>query len=231
LSAFDLGEIDNYQASLQGSDEWAYLLGMAYEIPELAFRMSLFFHNEVDHQLSGTVSAPLPDLSGNISHPVRANTLTPQSVHFNLQTGVTENWLVFLKLRWGDWSQLDKISLDAGPLSQELRLFSNDSLNYEIGVGVRVSERLNIGGQFASLVELGEPDLPEGLSGTNLRNPQGNRYSIGFGGKYKLTSRLKLGLFTSWFYLERGRFSDNAYTVELEPSQAFVFSGALNYVF
>jgi long-chain fatty acid transport protein len=231
LSSFDLGQTDNYHARLTGSEEWAYLLGLAYEIPALAFRVSVFFHNEVEHQLSGDVYAPLPDFSGSLSHPVSAETLTPRAVHFNLQMGIAENWLAFLKLRWGNWSRVDKISLDAGPLSQELLLFSNDSLNYEIGLGLRASERLNLAGRFSSLIELNEPDLPDGLSGTNLRNPQGDRYSLGFGGNYVLTSRLRFGVFASWFYLERGRFSDNAYTVDLDPSHAVVVSGALNYVF
>jgi len=231
LSRYKLGEQDNYRARLDGSKEWAYLLGLAYEIPELAFRLAVFFHNEVEHTLTGLAYAPVPDFSSTISHPLRGKTVTPKAVNISLQSGIAEDWLAFLNLRWGDWSSVDEIIVEAGPLSQQLTLFANDSLNYEIGLGVRMSDRLNMGAQFASLIELNEPDLPDGLAGTNLRNPQGERYSLAFGGNYAFNSAIKLGLSASYYYLQHGRFSDNAYTVDLETSHALVLSATLNYVF
>lgn len=231
LSRFDQGEFDNYRAQLQGSDEWAYLIGLAYEIPELAFRVSVFFHNEIEHELTGQVDAPLPDLSGTLSHSLSGRTLTPKAVNFSLQSGIAEDWLAFLVLRWGDWSSVDEILVQAGPLSQQLDLFSNDTLNYEVGLGVKINDRLNLGGKFSSLIELNAPELPDGLDGVNLRNPQGDRYSLAFGGNYAFTSKLSLGLSASYYYLQNGRFSDSAYTVDLEASHAFVFSASLKYVF
>ena len=231
LTQSDLGEFDNYRANLKGSEEWAYILGLAYEIPELAFRLSVFFHNEVEHQLSGQTFAPLPDFSGTLSQPLRGETLTPKALHLNLQSGIAEDWLAFLNLRWGDWSSVDEILVQAGPLSQQLSMFAHDTLNYELGLANRVSQRLNLGGQLASFIDLDKPKLPDGLSGTNLRNPQGKRYSFAFGGNYLITDSLRVGMSASYYFLRHGRFSDQAYTVNLETSHAFVFSGTLQYSF
>lgn len=231
LTDYDLGDQDNYSAQLNGSKEWAYLLGLAYEIPELAFRLSIFFHNQVEHSLKGYVQAPAPDLSGVLSSSLRAKTITPKALNLRLQSGIAENWLAFVNLRWGDWSSVDEIVVQAGALSQQLSLFANDTLNYEIGLATRINDRLNLGGQFASLIELNEPGLPDKLSGTNLRNPQADRYSMSFGGNYLVSERIKVGLSASYYYLQHGRFSDNAYTVKLETSHAFVFSGTLQYSF
>ena len=231
LSPSRMGMQDNYHAHLDGSKEWAYLLGLAYEIPELAFRLAVFFHNEVEHNLTGNAYAPAPDFSSTMSHPLRGKTVTPKAVHVSLQSGIAEDWLAFVNLRWGDWSSVDEILVEAGPLSQQLTLFANDTLNYEIGLGHKVNQRLNLGAQFASLIELNAPDLPDGLAGTNLRNPQADRYSLGVGGNYAFNSALKLGLAASYYYLQHGRFSDNAYTVELETSHALAMSASLLYVF
>lgn len=231
LTSYDLGDQDNYRAQLNGSNEWAYLLGLAYEIPELAFRLSIFFHNQVEHRLTGEVYAPAPDLSSLLSASLRAKTVTPKALNVGLQSGIADNWLAFVNLRWGDWSSVDEIEVQAGNLSQQLSLFANDTLNYEIGLAVRMNDRLNLGGQFASLIELNEPNLPNKLSGTNLRNPQADRYSLSFGGNYLVSEKIKVGLSASYYYLQHGRFSDNAYTVKLETSHAFVFSGTLQYLF
>ncbi len=207
------------------------MFGLAYEIPEIAFRASLFFHNEIHHDLSGQVEAPLPDFSNVVSERATGKTLTPKAVNFRIQSGVAEDWLAFMELRWGDWSSLDEMYVNAGNLSGGLVLFKNDTLNYKLGLGVKMTERLSLGGYVESYIDLNPPTIPQGIDGTNLRNPQADRYSIAFGGKYLLLENLSLALGGSYYYIEHGRFSDNTYTVELERSQAFAVGGTLTYLF
>ncbi|MFT6904590.1 MAG: long-chain fatty acid transport protein [Oleiphilaceae bacterium] len=226
-----LGSRDNYIATLDGSSKWGYLIGLAYEIPEVAFRASIFFHNEIHHDLSGKVEAPLPDFSNVISQTAESKTLTPKAVNFRLQSGIAEDWLAFMELRWGDWSSLDEMQVEAGDLSGGLVLFKNDTLNYKIGLGVKMTERLSLGGYFESIVDLNPPVTPKGIDGTNLRNPQADRYSLAFGGKYLLVKSLSLALGGSYYYIENGRFSDKSYTVNLDSSKAIAFSGTITYLF
>ena len=231
LTNQNLGLRDNYIATLDGSSEWGYIFGLAYEIPEIAFRASLFFHNEIRHDLTGHVEAPLPDFSSTVSLAAESKTLTPKAINFRLQSGIAQDWLAFIELRWGDWSSLDKIQVEAGSLSGGLVLFQNDTLNYKIGLGVKITERLSLGGYFESIIELSPPETPIGIDGTNLRNPQADRYSLAFGGKYLLLKNLSLALGGSYYYIENGRFSDNSYTVDLSRSQALAFAGTLTYLF
>tara|TARA_R110001592_G_scaffold288331_4_gene557361 strand:- start:23403 stop:24599 length:1197 start_codon:yes stop_codon:yes gene_type:complete len=231
LTNQNLGKGDNYIATLKGSTEWGYLFGLAYEIPEIAFRASLFFHNEIYHDLSGDVVAPLPDFSGIVSQAAESKTLTPKAINFRLQSGIAENWIAFMELRWGDWSSLDEMQVEAGDLSSGLVLFTNDTLNYKLGLGVKMTDRLSLGGYCESIVDLNPPTTPRGIDGTNLRNPQADRYSIAFGGKYLFFEGLSLALGGSYYYIENGRFSDKSYTVNLDSSQAVAFAGTLAYMF
>ncbi len=231
LTNQNMGRSDNYIASLNGSSEWGYLFGLAYEIPEIALRASLFFHNEIHHDLTGTVTAPLPDFSGVVTETAEAKTLTPKAINFRLQSGITENWLAFMELRWGDWSSLEELQVEAGNLSGDLILFKNDTLNYKFGLGVKLSERLSLGGYFESYFDINPPKTPIGVDGTNLRNPQAERYSLAFGGKYLLFKNLTMALGGSYYYIAQGRFSDNSYTVDLDTSKAVAFAGTLTYLF
>tara|TARA_R110001592_G_scaffold68269_3_gene209137 strand:+ start:14025 stop:15221 length:1197 start_codon:yes stop_codon:yes gene_type:complete len=231
LSNQNMGSRDNYIATLNGSTEWGYLFGLAYEIPEIAFRASLFFHNEIHHDLTGHVQAPLPDFSNVVSQAVEAKTITPKAINFRLQSGIAKDWLAFMELRWGDWSSLDEMQVEAGNLSSRLVLFENDTLNYKIGLGVKMNERLSLGGYFESVVDLNPPITPKGIDGTNLRNPQADRYSLAFGGKYLLVKNLSLALGGSYYYIEKGRFSDSSYTVDLNSSDAIAFGGTLTYLY
>lgn len=231
LTNMAVGINDNYSATLDGSTEWGYLFGIAYEIPEIAFRASLFFHNEIKHDLTGEVFAPLSDFSGLKSEKARSKTLTPMALNLRIQSGLAEDWLAFVEFRWGDWSSVNEIYVDAGDLSQDLVLFKNDTINYKLGLGYRVNERLSLGGYFESLFDINPEPKPPGIDGTNIRNPQGNRYSLAFGGKYALTSKLSIAMGGSYYYIERGRFADSSYTVNLDSSHAIAFSGTLAYMF
>jgi long-chain fatty acid transport protein len=231
LSNQNLKSHDNYVATLDSATEWGYLFGLAYEIPEIAFRASLFFHSEIHHDLSGQVVAPLPDFSAVVSHFAEAKTLTPKALNFQLQTGLAEDWLAFMELRWGDWSSLDEMQVEAGNLSSGLVLFKHDTLNYKLGFGVKISERLSLGGYYESIIDLNSPVKPDGVDGTNLRNPQGDRYSLAFGGKYLLFKNLSLALGGSYYYVKKGRFADEFFTVDLDKSHAVAFSGTLTYLF
>lgn len=231
LTNQNLGDKDNYSATLEGSTEWGYIFGLAYEIPEIALRASLFFHNEIHHDLSGSVDAPLPNFSGRISAPAKGKTLTPRAINFRLQSGIAQDWLAFLELRWGDWSSLNKMNIEAGNLSSELVLFQNDTLNYKLGLAYKASDRLSLGGYVESIVDLSPPDTLPGVDGTNLRNPQADRYSLALGGKYLLADDLSLALGGSYYHIKNGRFADKSYTVDLDQSSAIAFSGTLNYMF
>ena len=231
LTNQNLAKVDNYSANLEGSTEWGYIFGLAYEIPDIAFRASLFFHNEIHHQLSGKVYAPVPDFSRRTSASATGKTLTPRAINFRIQSGITQNWLAFLELRWGDWSRLNKMKIDAGTLSSELVLFQNDTLNYKLGLAYKMSDRLSLGGYVESVVDLSPPDTLPGVDGTNLRNPQTDRYSMALGGKYLLADDLSLALGGSYYYLKNGRFADTSYTIDLEQSHAIALSGTLTYLF
>ncbi|UXS01530.1 OmpP1/FadL family transporter [Agrobacterium tumefaciens] len=99
-------------------DGWGWRAGVAYEIPEIAFRTSLVYNSAVDHDLSGTVDlvnvpgavlpAEIRALGGRVV-PVYGSVSMPDSLELKVQSGIAPDWLAFGSVKWTDWSQIQVV--------------------------------------------------------------------------------------------------------------------------
>jgi long-chain fatty acid transport protein len=90
------------------AEGYGYRAGIAYEIPEIAFRASLVYNSEVKlDDITGTLD--LTKVNGT-SIPVYGSTAMPDSLEFKLQSGIAPGWLAFGSVKWVDWSQLQTVN-------------------------------------------------------------------------------------------------------------------------
>ena len=85
--------------------------GVAYEIEEIALRVSAMYYSEVD----------LDNVSGNLDLtqvfgvptviPVFGAATMPQAFELKAQSGIAPGWLAFGSVKWVDWSVLQTIPL------------------------------------------------------------------------------------------------------------------------
>ncbi|EKF16929.1 aromatic hydrocarbon degradation protein [Nitratireductor pacificus] len=88
-----------------GSNAVGWRAGLAYEIPEIAFRTELMYRSGTSHDASGTYNmAPIATGSGEL----------PQSLELKLQTGIAPGWLAFGSVRWTDWSVNETLQVYLG---------------------------------------------------------------------------------------------------------------------
>lgn len=156
--------------SVRFSDDLAvgYVLGAAYEIPDIALRVALTYNSKLTHDFD-TVETGLPGPLAALNG-VQTNTTvnTPQSVNLDFQTGVAKDTLVFGQVRWVDWSSFlvsprGFSQTPAGPSLVGLE----DTITYTLGVGRRFSDTWS--GAFSmSYEEKGNP-LVSPLAPTNGR--------------------------------------------------------------
>ncbi|MFD1744073.1 OmpP1/FadL family transporter [Rhizobium helianthi] len=86
---------------------WGWRAGLAYEIPEYAFRASLVYNSEVNlDDITGTLN--LSQVNGRVFNVYGAQKL-PDTLELKLQTGIAPDWLAFGSVKWVDWSQLQTI--------------------------------------------------------------------------------------------------------------------------
>jgi long-chain fatty acid transport protein len=136
-------------------DGWGWRAGIAYEIPEIAFRTSLVYNSAVDMDLSGkvdltTLPIGLNPISGLIT-PVYGKVSMPDSIEWKIQSGIAPDWLAFGSVKWTDWSQIQTIpfcavgspTCVAGTTSaiNTLDLFYRDGWTVSGGVGHKFNDQ------------------------------------------------------------------------------------------
>ncbi|WP_397543399.1 hypothetical protein [Roseovarius salis] len=165
--------VAGYSAVASRSGALGYVLGAAWEKPDIAARVSLTYHSEVDHSLATTeTSGPLG------TNTSITNVSSPESVNLHAQTGIAPGTLLFGSVRWADWSDYviapsDYLVLTGG---SPLLSYTDDTTTYSIGVGRRFNESWS-----GSLSYSYEPQANTLF--TNL-GPTDGQSSIGVGLKY-----------------------------------------------
>lgn len=204
LSGLGYGALNGYNVKFASDQGLGYVLGAAYEIPDIAFRAALTYHSEVDLEMSATETFPagVPVMTG-----ATASTL-PQSVKLQVQSGVAKDTLVFGSVRWSEHSAF---TLDPPSPAPNLATM-NDSWTYEIGVGRRFTEKFS-----ANMTYIYEDE-----KGNNLVSPLApthGRQSLSVGGKYQVNEMLNVsgGIRYTWLGdalaapggIPRGTFTNN----------------------
>ena len=177
-----------YSASGARDFEAGYVVGAAYEIPDIALRVALTYSSEVTHSIA-TTEASVATGGADITSPDTQITL-PQSVNLDFQTGIAANTLLFGSVRWVDWSRTN-ISPDhyVNTLGQSALLdYDQDRITYTLGVGRKFNEN------WSGSVSVGHEAQQGGTTG-NL-GPTDGFTSLGVGvsyssGQHKISGGLR----------------------------------------
>ncbi|MCO6382345.1 OmpP1/FadL family transporter [Oceanicola sp. 502str15] len=156
----------NYTLSVETSSELGYLVGAAWEKPEIAARISLTYHSAITHEFNSTEFGGVPGTF---------ETTMPQSLNLEAQTGIAEGTLLLGSIRWVDWSEFD-ITPPNLPGNGSLVDYENDTITYTVGVARRITDN------FAGIATLSYEKQNGGYSG-NL-GPTDGRTSLGLAGRY-----------------------------------------------
>lgn len=166
-----------YSMTSDAATDVGYLVGAAWEKPEIAARVSLTYNSAIKQSLT------LNENGGIGTHT--ADIETPQSVNLDFQTGVAANTLVFGSVRWVEWSEfsLSSPNYALGTLVS----FSNDAITYNLGVGHKFSDA------FSGALSLGYEESNGGT--VSDLGPSDGYFSVGIGGTYtKDNAKISFGI-------------------------------------
>ena len=215
--------------SVNGSEEgeWGYVLGAAWEKPEIAARVSLTYNSEIDYSLPTTESSFNPqNPRATLTTQSTTKTSTPQSVNLEFQSGVAANTLVFGSIRWVEWSEFNVSppvykSLTGG---KSLVFYNDDVTTYTIGVGYKFNENWSGAVTYAYDTSIGGYSLNLG--------PVDGYSAIGIAATYtmdalKVTAGLRY-LDLDDTQTEFGRFTPAA---NFDGNSAYAFGLRIGYFF
>ncbi|MGY6696466.1 MAG: OmpP1/FadL family transporter [Roseinatronobacter sp.] len=169
--------LPGYTMSTNRDQAWGYLLGVAYEMPEIALRVALTYNSRIKHSFNAVETvAGDPPSTFNTSF----NTNIPASVNLEFQTGIAEDTLAFGSVRWVNWKDFDILPpvYQSDATRPPLVAYQKNSITYTLGVGRRFTEN------WSGSVSLSH-DTGNGNPTSNL-GPTGKRNSIGLGVSYTM---------------------------------------------
>ncbi|MCQ0971145.1 outer membrane protein transport protein [Paracoccus sp. TK19116] len=175
LNGAAYGPVAGYRVELDTETAIGYVIGAAWERPEIAARVSLTYNSEIEHDFDTSETGPLVDpdgpgpippvpiLNGSSTTTVK----TPESWNLEFQTGVAADTLVFGSIRWVNWSEFrvdpeNFVTVTGGGLVE-----LEDTTTYTLGVGRKFTE--NWSGSASFTFEKEGDDLVSPLAPTNGR--------------------------------------------------------------
>ncbi len=193
-----------YTLSADGGTELGYVLGVAYEMPEIAMRVALTYSSEIQHTFSSAETGP----GAFPANPAgQFTTILPASVNLEAQSGIAEDTLLFGSIRWVQWSEFDLSppsfsAVAGGPLLA----YANDTVTYSLGVGRRFTENWS-----GAVTLTHEPTV--GGNASNL-GPVDGRTAIGLGAtwendRFEITGGIQYSHLNDATSPVGGAFNDN----------------------
>ncbi|MEI4233088.1 OmpP1/FadL family transporter [Roseovarius sp. D22-M7] len=122
------GTLGRYNLSVDTEYDLGYLLGAAYEIPDIALRVALTYESKTEHDFRDNTGAPF-------------TVELPQSVTLHAQSGIAADTLLFGSIRWREWTEFevapgDFFSFASGaPVTTPIAFNRSDVYTYRLGLG------------------------------------------------------------------------------------------------
>lgn len=161
LRGLAYGGFNGYSVDLATDTAVGYVVGIAYEKPEIALRVALTYNSKVKHTFDTTETLGVAVIGVT---PTRVD--TPQSINLDFQTGVAQDTLVFGQFRWVNWTSFRLDPATFTPLAGGL-IDLEDTRTLTLGVGRKFND--NWSGAFSMTYEDGGSPLVSPLAPTNGR--------------------------------------------------------------
>ncbi|MCZ0960874.1 OmpP1/FadL family transporter [Paracoccus benzoatiresistens] len=160
--------LSGYNVKLDNAWGLGWVAGAAYEVPEIAARISLTYNSPIEHDFDTTENTVL----GRVDSETTVK--TPRSWTLEGQTGIAPDTLLFGSIRWVNWSEfrVDPQALVSAPPSgfgvEGGLVELEDTTTYTIGVGRKFTENWSGSASFVYEPE-SDDDLVSPLAPTNGR--------------------------------------------------------------
>lgn len=132
-----------YTAVGDADQRVGFIVGAAYERPDIALRVGLTYESGFDHKFDTVENLPAVPTLDNFSSVTTVE--MPQTVVLDFQTGVAEDTLLFGAIRWSEWS-VWKVQPEGynSIFGQPITSFDNNVTTWQLGLGRRLSENLSV---------------------------------------------------------------------------------------
>ncbi|MCF6443254.1 OmpP1/FadL family transporter [Nereida sp. MMG025] len=122
-----------------------YLVGVAYERPDIAMRFALTYNSEIDHRFDAQTLNPS---TGGLVPIPDFRVVTPESLNLEFQTGIAADTLLFGSVRYAKWDGFNLTAFGTSGPETEFVRFTEDTTTFSIGVGRRLNENWSVAATY-----------------------------------------------------------------------------------
>ncbi|MEM1273939.1 MAG: outer membrane protein transport protein [Pseudomonadota bacterium] len=166
-----------YDLDVSNDIDFGFMVGAAFERPEIALRVALTYFSEIELNMNGvegagaagTAPSALPDVASVF------DVTLPQSLLLEAQSGIAEGTLLFGSVRWTEWTEF-LIDPALYPPTSALVDYEGDIFTYQIGLARQLNENWSVAGSLT--YEEAVQDFPGNLG------PTDGLLSLGLGAEY-----------------------------------------------
>ena len=238
-----------------GRDEAVgWLVGVAYQIPEIALKTSLTYRAKITHEMNAYEKHGAAGMTGSAAFDAALNNInntqgnpteitTPQSVNLDFQTGIMANTVAFANLRWVNWKDFSIRPYKFGAASVlapvvnktgkkdgfDLVAYTEDQYSINAGVGRKINDH------WAGNVSVGW-DSGAGNPVTTL-GPTEGYWNVGVGVQYSPAPNYFIAGGVKYFWLgdakaqSGSQFNTSGYVAEFEDNNAIAYGFKIGYKF
>ncbi|MBM7068479.1 OmpP1/FadL family transporter [Actibacterium sp. 188UL27-1] len=152
---------NGYSVDLGNDFGFGYLVGVAYERPDIALRVALTYNSAITHEFETNETF----LGTAIGPQSITETDSPESLNLDFQTGVAKDTLVFGNIRYAKWSEFKIVPEVFGGSTPTGLVDLDDSTSYTLGVGRRFTD--NWAGSVSYTYEEAQDPLVSPLAPTD----------------------------------------------------------------
>ena len=169
------GGFNGYSVDLEERIDVGWLVGFAYEIPDIALRLAVTYNSPITHKFDTTEF-----YLGRVIGESETEVSLPQSLNIDFQTGIAEDTLLFANYRFAEWSEF-KIEPELfTPAAQQGLVNLRDYHTFTLGLGRQFTDRF-----AASAAMTYEATVSEDL--VSPLDPTNGLFAISLGGAYDVT--------------------------------------------
>ena len=128
--------IVGYTASSPSDTGFGYLVGAAYEKPEIALRIALTYFSAIEHETEVTEYTGLTGTTNGTT-----SFETPEAFNLDVQTGIAENTLLFGGIRWVNWGDFAIAPpVYSALIGKPIVYYNGNYTAYTLGIGRKFND-------------------------------------------------------------------------------------------
>lgn len=195
------------------------VVGAAYEIEDIALRVSIVHEDSIDLQIDTTAPGTPYATTAGVDGVSKASIGDATTLAF--QTGIAEDTLLFGSVRQSNWEN-NQVYVPSIAASGHSKVSSfEDGNSYTVGLGRKFTEKFS--GSISYFLDEGDGD------GASELSPSGGVQTLSLGGKFNLSEQTSISFGAS--YSERGDALTGSYSASVKGSTVTSFGIKLSTTF